>query len=38
MALQEVPVQFTPIFRAYITSDYQETEILQGAIFCCYIL
>ncbi|EGN93641.1 hypothetical protein SERLA73DRAFT_189372 [Serpula lacrymans var. lacrymans S7.3] len=27
-----VTAQFTPILRAYITSDYQETDILRGAI------
>ncbi|KAG1865994.1 hypothetical protein F4604DRAFT_1682985 [Suillus subluteus] len=27
-----VKTQFTPILRVYITSDYQETAILQGAI------
>ncbi|KAG0708326.1 hypothetical protein DFH29DRAFT_477001 [Suillus ampliporus] len=27
-----VTAEFTPILRAYITSDYQETEILRGAI------
>ncbi|KAG0701096.1 hypothetical protein DFH29DRAFT_982833 [Suillus ampliporus] len=27
-----VTAEFTPILRAYITSDYQETAVLQGAI------
>ncbi|KIK40136.1 hypothetical protein CY34DRAFT_284714 [Suillus luteus UH-Slu-Lm8-n1] len=27
-----VTAEFTPILRAYITSDYQETAILRGAI------
>jgi hypothetical protein len=27
-----VTAQFTPVLRAYITSDYQETAIIRGAI------
>jgi hypothetical protein len=30
--MSNATAQFTPVLQAYITSDYQETQILRGAI------